>query len=301
MGAKGCGIGHPIQNGIDIRVFADRLGPVFPWINWHSNRSSVRHKFPHLWRPVPGSEEWTYAVARAKYFWEQSEHRWFRMPPSALFVMYNEPEGQGDTPARAAAAVMRQWVDESGNAPFIGMKVLHNEVAHGLEWRNDYHAYGGPNPTVEAFDLYGYSGNNLVKYANEVHRAVRSGGFGNPNATIYLLEIGSWGPVGSWTPSRASLESCMDAAAALQSLAFPVVLWFSTRYALENGFWMQNNLVNADGTLTALGERWGQYIRRERPILPVYSSYWQELIAQHRQIADFEFNLPGLSYGPRTD
>lgn len=280
------GVGIPQQANIPIDAILPLFNSGLIWQNWNSNRNSQGTKLSLLWRPVPGDDEWLRFVEWGKKYWEQSNHRWWLMPLYAIPLFWNEPEssGQSNVSPQEAVRVTRQWASDTGGAPFGGFSNLHSMAnSAGLRWRQEYARLGGIDPVVEAFHVYAFDGPGIIGLMADILSAVYTGQWGSPTKPVWFTEVGAWGPTDTWTPTPERVMAVMDAAAAMTTVGADLVLWFSTRYAGNNGWWAANDLVTADGSaLTQVGKRWAAYVNGTRA--PSFKIHLANVAAPEREL-----------------
>lgn len=248
---RGWGVCSPLESGIPAESATGALGA-----GW-STDYTVTGNVAMLRAAQYGSAAWAQRVAYVK-------------ATGAFTLLLNEPENrrQDNLPPADAARISVEWQaatrrrDAGGRwrvTPWGGLNTMVNELDNGARWEDAYYAAGGRVPPVRCVHFYGYSAQHIelmwARAWNYMHeRKIRR--------PILVTECGLAPAIGDWQPTQDKAVEVMCAADKL--LAERKILgcaWFSTLYNEDNKIWSHNNLLRADGTLTALGMEYRAMVR----------------------------------------
>lgn len=210
-----------------------------------------------------------------------------RENPDAFSLLLNEPHNpaQDNWSAPFTARIVQQdWIERTtieasnrrhGQAVFqrsalwAGFGCIGN-VEGGKRWERDYKAAGGPKPPYF-----------------HVHFGATDGAGLRASVNGYLAHLDSlWGVSSApdvivsevWTPPGSTAAQALDVLRAAFEIGrtnprIKAWAWFSARYPGEGGAWAANDLLNADGSLTALGQEFRRLATGSPLVKPVIDEH----------------------------
>lgn len=222
MIAPGLFAGVPIQNGATFAQRAVETLQLAHWYDW-----SEDGQIAMLWRCGPSEAR-------------NAKRR------TGLWLLGNEPEReeQSNTSPQEFVAGVRQW-QQSRSTPIALPGVLLD--LDGIEWIEAYLADNGPIPDFWHVHIYAWNIAHWLDLWEKWEMTMHS--YRAERPTI-ISECACWS-------EKPDDQIALMEGIATQIIVRPLIhsaFWFSAHYGTQQKFWRRSDLLDGDGTLTAVGQ-----------------------------------------------